>query len=154
MRRVLAVLICLAACQSPPAAAAPVQTILFRTGTIRFDTPRGPWVVKVEIAADDPSRQRGLMFRRSLPPNTGMLFVFQSSEEHVFWMHNTLLSLDMIFLGDDRSVVGVLDSVPTQNDAPRTVKKPSRYMLEIAAGEAAAHAVGPGTHVAFIDVAE
>jgi hypothetical protein len=125
-----------------------------KTSTIRFDTPRGPWVVKVEVVADEASRNRGLMFRRELKPNTGMLFVFQSTEEHAFWMHNTYISLDLIFLGDDRKVNGVYPNAPAQTDNPRTVGKPSRYVIEVGAGDAAAHAVGPGTQVAFIDVAE
>jgi uncharacterized membrane protein (UPF0127 family) len=156
MRRALPLFVCLAACHSEAATAAPAprSSASLPSGTLRFETARGPWLVKVEIAADDPSRTRGLMFRRNLPANTGMLFVFQSSEEHAFWMHNTPLSLDLIFLGDDRAVVGVYPSAPPQTDAPRSVGKPSRYVVEVLAGEAAAHGVGPGTKVAFIGVAE
>jgi uncharacterized membrane protein (UPF0127 family) len=156
MRRFLAIssaIFCLAACDAEAATTGP-QPMTFPTGTIRFDTPRGPWILKVEVASDDPTRQRGLMYRRELPRDRGMLFIFPSSEEHTFWMHNTLLSLDMVFMGEDRSVVGVLRDVPPLNEKARTVGKPSRYMLEIPAGEAAAHAVSPGTRVAFIDVAE
>lgn len=156
MRRVLAILFCVAACHSEaataPAPAAPKSAA--KTGSVRFEGARGPWLVTVEIVADDASRQRGLMFRRDLPGNTGMLFVFQSADDHTFWMRNTLISLDLIFLGDDRSVVGVYPSAPPQNDAPRGIGKPSRYVVEVSAGEAAAHGVGPGTRVAFIDVAE
>jgi uncharacterized protein len=153
MRRLLVILLCLAACRSQ--AASPAQpSIVLKPGTIRFETPRGPWVVKVEIAADEPARARGLMYRRELKRDTGMLFVFQSTEVQTFWMHNTLLSLDLIFLGDDRSVVGVYPSAPAQTDDPRSIGKPSRYVVEVAAGDAAAHGVGPGTRVAFVDVAE
>jgi uncharacterized membrane protein (UPF0127 family) len=111
-------------------------------------------VVRVEIAADDPSRTRGLMFRRSLDPDRGMIFVFPASEEHSFWMHNTLLALDLIFLDETRQVVGVVANATPQTDTPRTVGKSSRYVVEVAAGEAAAHAVGPGTRAAFIGVPE
>ncbi len=83
-----------------------------------------------------------------------MLFVFPTSEEHAFWMHNTLIGLDLIFLGEDRRVVGIVASAAPQTDTPRTVGKPSRYVLEVSAGEAAAHAVGPGVAAAFIDVPE
>src|SRR4051812_2674154 len=156
MRLALAILISLGACHSAASADTntPVNIVNFKTGTIRFETPRGPWVVKVEIASTEAARNRGLMFRRELKPNSGMLFVFQESSEHNFWMRNTLLSLDMIFLGEDRAVLGVYPSIPPQNDAPRGIGKPSRYVVEVAAGEAAAHGVGPGTRVAFIDVPE
>jgi uncharacterized membrane protein (UPF0127 family) len=124
------------------------------TGTIRFDTPRGPWVVKVELARDDVSRARGLMFRKDLPRDTGMLFIFQEESDHNFWMHNTLISLDLIYVDADRNVVGIVANAPVKNDEPRGVGKPSQYVIEVSAGEAAAHAVGPGTRVAFIDVKE
>jgi len=123
-------------------------------GAVRFETQRGPWVVKVEVARTDADRARGLMFRRELPADTGMIFVFESSEEHSFWMHNTLIALDMIFLDENRRVVGVVANAAPQTDTPRTVGKPSRYVVEVAGGEAAAHAVGPGVQAAFIDVAE
>lgn len=123
------------------------------TGTVRFETPRGPWVVQVEIANTDESRQRGLMFRRDLPADRGMIFLFPTSEEHPFWMHNTLIALDMIWLDEDRKVVGVV-TAPPMTDQSRTVGKPSRYVIEVGAGEAAAHAVGPGTRAAFIGIPE
>jgi len=122
-------------------------------GAVRFETPRGPWVVRVEIANTDESRTRGLMFRRELPQDRGMIFIFPSTEEHGFWMHNTLIALDLIFLGEDRTVLGVVTAAP-QTDTLRSVGKPSRYVVEVSAGEAAAHAVGPGTKAAFIDIQE
>jgi uncharacterized membrane protein (UPF0127 family) len=149
VRRAAAVLI-LAACQTQ---AAPGKSMELPLGAVRFETPRGPWVVRVEIASTDEARTRGLMFRRDLPPDRGMIFIFQATEEHAFWMHNTLIALDMIFLADDRSVAGVVTAAP-QTDTPRSVHKPSRYVVEVSAGEAAAHAVGPGTRVAFIDIPE
>lgn len=123
-------------------------------GAVRFETPRGPWVVRVEIANSDDARRRGLMFRRELPPDRGMIFLFDSTAEHGFWMRDTLLSLDMIFLGEDRSVLGVVERAEPRTDTVRTVKKPSRYVVEVSAGEAAAHAVGPGTRAVFIDIPE
>ena len=151
MRRAATVLICIAACHG---AAAGKDVSDLPLGAVRFETPRGPWVVKVEVAADDPSRTRGLMFRKSLEPDHGMLFVFGESEEHSFWMHNTLIALDLVFLDESRSVVGVVANAAPRTDAPRTVGKPSRYVVEVAGGEAAAHAVGPGTRAAFIGVSE
>lgn len=150
MRRFLALLACLAACQTR---AAPVAPPALPQGAVRFETPRGPWVVRVEIASSDESRQRGLMFRRDLPQDRGMIFVFPATEEHAFWMHNTLIGLDLIFVAEDRTVAGVI-TAPPQNDTPRTVGKPTRYVVEVSAGEAAAHAVGPGTRAAFIDIPE
>ena len=121
---------------------------------VRFETSRGPWVVQIEVARTDEQRARGLMFRRDLPRDRGMLFIFDETSEHPFWMRNTLIALDMIYLGDDRRVVGVVANAEPRTDAPRTVGKPSRYVVEVAGGEAAAHAVGPGTRVVFVAVDE
>lgn len=151
MRRTVAGLICIVACHGE---AAERNVPGLPQGVVRFETARGPWLVKVEIAADDASRTRGLMLRRSLEPDHGMLFVFPESEDRSFWMHNTLIALDMIFLDETRAVVGVVANAAPRTDAPRGVGKPSRYVVEVAGGEAAAHAVGPGTRAAFIDVAE
>src|SRR5205823_11454553 len=95
-------------------------------GAVRFETARGPWIVRVEIASDDASRTRGLMYRRSLEPDRGMIFVFPTTEDHTFWMHNTLIALDMVFLDESRSVIGVVASASPQTDALRGVGKPSR----------------------------
>ena len=138
-----------------PAAAAtakgPSQAL---RGEVRFDTPRGPWTVEVEVVRTPETRARGLMHRTDLPANTGMLFVFEETMEHGFWMHDTLLSLDMIFLDDTRTTLGVVANAPPHSDAPRTIGKPSRYVLEVLAGEAAAHAVGPGLRAVFIGIDE
>ena len=128
---------------SPPPAAA-----------VRFETPRGPWIVRVEVAHTDQERARGLMFRRDLPADRGMIFIFDETSEHPFWMHNTLISLDMIYLGEDRAVVGVVERATPRTDTQRTVGKPSRYVVEVSGGEAAAHGVGPGTRAVFVDVPE
>jgi uncharacterized protein len=121
---------------------------------VRFETPRGPWVVQVEVARTNQQRARGLMFRRDLPRDRGMLFIFDETSEHPFWMHDTLIALDLIHLGDDRRVVGVVENAEPRTDTPRTVGKPSRYVVEVGGGEAAAHAVGPGARAAFVAIEE
>jgi len=121
---------------------------------VRFETSRGPWVVQVELARTDAQRTRGLMFRQDLPRDHGMLFVFEETSEHTFWMHNTLIPLDLIYLGDDRGVVGVVANAAPRTEVPRTVGKPSRYVVEVSGGEAAAHGVGPGTRAVFLGVDE
>ena len=147
MRRAL--LLLLLACHSQAA-----EKTELRVGSVRFETPRGPWIVKVEIAANGAERERGLMFRRDLPQDRGMIFLFPATAEHGFWMHNTLLSLDMIFLGEDRRVVGLVANAAPLTETLRSVGRPSRYVVEVSAGEAAAHAVGPGVQAAFIDIPE
>src|SRR5689334_10327570 len=121
---------------------------------VRFETSRGPWIVQVELARTDEQRARGLTVRTDLPRDRGMLFLFDETSEHPFWMRNTLIALDIVYLGDDRRVVGVVANATPRTDTPRTVGKPSRYVVEVAGGEALAHAVGPGTRAVFVGVEE
>src|SRR4051812_7400661 len=69
-----------------------------------------PVRVKVELAQTPEQRQRGLMFRKQLAPDSGMLFIFEHPQHNVFWMHNTYLPLDMIFITADWSVLGVVEN--------------------------------------------
>jgi uncharacterized membrane protein (UPF0127 family) len=147
MRRALFILFLACHTQAAPKPEIPM-------GAVRFETPRGPWVVKVEIANSEETRERGLMFRRDLLQDRGMIFIFPTTAEHGFWMRNTFLALDMIFLGEDRSVLGVVERAEPRTDTVRSVKKPSRYVVEVGAGEAAAHALGPRTRAVFIDIPE
>src|SRR5437016_4829256 len=134
--------------------AAPAQGKDMPQPAVRFETSRGPWVVQVELARTDAQRTRGLMFRQDLPRDHGMLFVFDETSEHSFWMRNTLIPLDLIYLGDDRGVVGVVANAAPRTDTARAVKEPSRYVVEVSGGEAAAHGVAGGTRAVFVAVEE
>jgi len=100
--------------------------------------------VAVELADSEEERALGLMYRKSLPPDAGMLFRFDESSDHVFWMRNTLVPLDMIFADEGGIVVGIVEGATPLSDQPRTVGAPSRYVLEVNAGWARAHGVRPG----------
>ena len=113
---------------------------------------REPIAVRVEVADTDPLRDRGLMHRRHLAPRTGMLFVFERMEHQSFWMKNTFIPLDIIFIDDSMRVVGVVeDATPLTEDA-REVEGDSQFVLEVSAGFARRHAIGPGTVVTFENV--
>jgi uncharacterized membrane protein (UPF0127 family) len=92
------------------------------------------------------------MYRKEMAPSAGMLFVFDTVVEHPFWMKNTVLALDMIFLGDDRKVVGIVkDAVPFTTTS-RTVGVPSRYVLEVNAGFSEKHGVKTGDQAVFENI--
>lgn len=107
----------------------------------------GATPLSVEVAADDSSREKGLMFRTSVPDGRGMLFVFSGSEEHTFWMKNTLVPLDMIFIGADQRIVGIVENAAPRTLTPRRVDGPSQYVLEVAGGTAYAHGWRAGDRV-------
>jgi hypothetical protein len=99
----------------------------------------GPTPLQVEVATDDPSRERGLMFRTQVPSGHGMLFVFPKSSDHTFWMKNTLVPLDMVFVGSDLQIVGIVENAEPKTTSPRDPGAPSQYVLEVAGGTAFAH---------------
>lgn len=105
--------------------------------------------VKVERVADDTQRQRGLMYRTSLPEDGGMLFIFSERRVHRFWMKNTCISLDMLFIDHDGLIVGIEENVPTMNERTYQVGCPSQYVLEVNAGWARRHGVRAGQWVTF-----
>jgi uncharacterized membrane protein (UPF0127 family) len=89
--------------------------------------------IKAEVADSQLERSRGLMLRKSLQANSGMLFVFQEAALHCFWMKNTLIPLTIAFLDDDGTIVTLTDMQP-HDEASNCPAKPVRYALEMAQG--------------------
>ncbi|HSL64883.1 MAG TPA: DUF192 domain-containing protein [Gaiellaceae bacterium] len=91
----------------------------FERGTAVVRADRGPVLVRVEIAETPAQRQRGLMFRRSLAPNAGMVFLFPTEVRGPFWMKNTLVPLSIAFYGRDGRIRRILDMTPCRRDPCR-----------------------------------
>jgi len=117
------------------------------TEQLTIVTSHGPVRFTVEVADDDAERERGLMFRRSLANNAGMLFDFPQPEHSVFWMHNTLISLDIIFIGTDGRILNIADHAVPMSDAQIPAAGLTRGVLEIAAGRAEALGIHVGDRV-------
>jgi uncharacterized membrane protein (UPF0127 family) len=145
----------LAACQgknaSPPAAqpSTPGPTKEPTRARVVVHSKAGPAPFDVELALTNEARERGLMYRTEVPAGTGMLFVFPEEAEHVFWMKNTLVSLDMIFLGGDRRIVGIVENAEPRTLTSRDPGARSQYVLEVAAGTAFARGFHVGDLVDF-----
>jgi uncharacterized membrane protein (UPF0127 family) len=92
--------------------------------------------IQVQIARSQEETSRGLMYRRTMPDSQGMLFVFEGMTERSFWMKNTYLSLDMIFIDDSGKVVHIIPEVPPLSRTSRKSKFPCKYVLEVNAGRA------------------
>lgn len=106
----------------------------------------------MEIAADEETRQQGLMYRDRLAEDRGMIFFFSHSGEYPFWMKNTIIPLDMIWINDQSQVVHVEHDVPPCKADPCPSYAPhaeARYVLEVSAGVAAKHAIGVGSLLRF-----
>jgi uncharacterized membrane protein (UPF0127 family) len=150
---ILLVSICFGAgaCRNGRSAAAP--------GGAVAAVPSGPVVVlhaegrllpiRVEVARTEAERERGLMYRNHLDPNAGMLFLFDHDAPLTFWMKNTLIPLDMIFIDRDKRIVGIVDNATPETETPRRVDGESRYVLEIGGGLSHRLGVSPGSTVEF-----
>ncbi len=103
--------------------------------------------MEAELAQSEADTTRGLMYRRHLPSERGMLFQMREREVHAFWMHNTCIPLDMLFLDDDGLIVGIAENVPTLNEEPRSVGCPSSWVLEMNAGWCRRRGVTAGQRV-------
>lgn len=103
--------------------------------------------VRLEVMRTPEELARGLMFRKSLGQDEGMLFVFAESEDHSFWMKNTLIPLDMIFVDARGTVVGIVERAEPLTTTARTVGAPSRFVVEVNGGWCAAHGVSRGDRV-------
>lgn len=118
----------------------PVQPVAIVTKT-------GPYRLDAEIPATDAQMERGLMFRTSVPDHTGMLFDFHTPQSFAMWMKNTLVPLDMVFIGAD----GVITQIEA-NAEPRSLRRiptvtPDRAVLELAGGTAARYHITVGDRV-------
>ncbi len=100
--------------------------------------------VDAELAMNRHDVTRGLMYRTHMPEDRGMLFRMERREEQIFWMQNTCIPLDMLFIDRDGTIVGVLEDVPILNELPRTVSRPSTHVLEVNAGWCKKHGVKAG----------
>ena len=110
------------------------------------------FAVEVEVAANDELRAQGLMYRDHLAEDRGMIFVFPQSGEYAFWMKNTIIPLDMIWLDESKKVVHVAHDVPPCQADPCPSYPPganAKYVLEVAAGVAAKHHVKDGDVLTF-----
>lgn len=144
MFEVLALAATLAAATPAPAPAAQ------HLSEIAVRAPKA--VLHLQVAKTEEERERGLMSVRALAPHTGMVFVFGADQPVTFWMKDTLLPLDMIFVSSDGTVRDVAQRVPvvpldTPDDAIPRVTARAAFVIELPAGEAVRDGLHPGARI-------
>lgn len=134
---------------------APVQTSLGTAssdaGTLRIVLPDKS-AIAIEVASDDATREQGLMYRDHLDDDRGMIFLFPQAGEYPFWMKNTLIPLDMIWIDREHRIVHIAHDVPPCKTDPCTSYPPHAQalsVLELAAGVAAKHHLAEGSVLRF-----
>ena len=110
-------------------------------------TPKGRHAFEVEFVDDDAGRMQGLMYRKSLAPNRGMLFDFKTERPLSFWMKNTLIPLDIIYIRADGRILSIARNTVPLSEAPVPSGGPARAVLEIPGGRAAQLGILPGDRV-------
>jgi uncharacterized protein len=173
MRAGVLALAVLAACQSqgqppagvpkaPPSAAARqtdvtaadyVLPALPHARVVLTDAYGATHAVDAEVAYTREARTRGLMWRTALADGAGMLFIFPEEETLNFWMKNTLIPLDMIFVAADRTIVGVVERAEPRTLSPRGPDRDAQYVLEVPGGWVAKVGLRPGLKVRFDGIA-
>ena len=108
--------------------------------------------IEAEVAANDQHRQVGLMNRKAMPPQHGMLFVFNHENTHCMWMRNTLLPLSVAFMDASGTIINIEDMQP-QTEDNHCARRPARFALEMNIGWFAQRGIKPGTRINGIDKA-
>jgi len=108
--------------------------------------------IEAEVAATDQNRQLGLMNRKAMPTQRGMLFVFTQDNTHCMWMRNTLLPLSVAFMDGDGKIINIEDMQP-QTEDNHCARRPARYALEMNLGWFAQRGIKPGVKLGGLDKA-
>ena len=148
---ILFAILALAACSPQPAAqqgTMPELDAAFEFAQLEIVNDAGEHLAfDVYLAKSFEQRRRGLMFVRSMPERTGMLFIYDQDEVHSMWMKNTYVSLDMVFARGDGAVSSVIhDTVPQTLESNRSTE-PVRYVLELNAGTARRFGIGASSRL-------
>ncbi len=106
--------------------------------------------IDIEIADDDGKREQGLMYRRQMMLDHGMLFIFEDEDQRSFWMKNTYLPLDILYLDAKRTIVRIHENVATLNEQPIPSDFPAKYVVEVNAGFSALYSLKTGDIMTFV----
>ena len=108
----------------------------FKTSELTITTASGPHKFAIELALSGPQMEQGLMFRRSLAPDAGMLFDFGAPTNITMWMKNTLIPLDMLFLDNSGRIIDIHERAVPQSLDTIAANGPTRYVIELNGGTA------------------
>lgn len=110
------------------------------------DLAAGMHLIRAEVADNMSARMSGLMHRKSMPANSGMVFVFEENAAHCMWMKNTLIPLSVAFIDEAGAIINIADMQP-HSEQSRCAARPARYALEMNKGWFAQKGIGPGTKI-------
>lgn len=127
-----------------------ISTARAQTPMPRMELTAGFYRIDAEVAANQKNRMQGLMHRRSMQPNEGMIFVFTQEDRHCMWMRNTFLPLSVAFLDSEGRILNIEDMEP-QTEDNHCASAPARFALEMNKGWFAGKGIKPGQRIGGID---
>jgi len=136
----------------PQAESSPTTSYAFKKqGELRFLTPNQAFIagIDIELAQNESQQQLGLMYRDTLAENQGMLFLFNNEELRAFWMKNTVLSLDMIFVNERNEIVTIHKYTTPYSEETYPSSKPAKYVIEVNAGYTDKRKVSVGDRISW-----
>lgn len=107
---------------------------------------------QIEIASSEQKREQGLMYRDSIGRDQGMLFIFPQAEMQAFWMKNTRMPLDIIYIGPDQKIVSIAPNAQPYDETSLPSEGPAQYVLEIAGGLCIELGISPGDSVSWTEI--
>lgn len=139
-----------------PAKEAPVKgdeeelsTVFRKHGELKFNTPSGKTRAKIDIEIAEKTEKRafGLMFRESMEADHGMLFIFEKPDIQSFWMKNTKIPLDMLFVDETGAIVRIVENTVPLTEDQVHCETPALYVVEVNAGFSAKHGIRIGDYI-------
>jgi len=122
-----------------------------KEGELKFLDNQGKLItdIDIEIADDDYQTQRGLMYRRRMKEDRGMLFIFPDETERSFWMKNTFISLDILYINANKEIVSIAENTVPKSEESIWSGAPAKYVVELVAGFVAQHQIKVGDTFTF-----
>jgi len=145
--RFFSAIVVVLALSAPAAQAQQLQT--FERDHLAVETAGGKQKFDVELAVTEAQQRQGLMYRQRLPADAGMLFLYPAAREVTFWMKNTVIPLDMLFIGDDGRILQIAERAIPGSTATISSLQPARAVLELNGGTAARLKIQVGDRVLY-----
>jgi uncharacterized protein len=130
----------------------PSKPVFRKDGNLRFLKSGSNKVItdiEIEVANDDGAREQGLMYRDTMAENAGMLFMMETEELQAFWMKNTIISLDILFVNSERRIVSIHKNCTPYSLDQIQSEYPALYVVEVNAGYTEKHGIQVGDYISF-----
>lgn len=128
----------------------PAGPVFRKDGTLKFEfRNKKSKTITIEIADDDAERTQGLMYRKSMPDSCGMLFIFDAMQPLSFWMKNTRIPLDIIYIDKDYRIISIAENTEPFSEVSIPSGKDAMYVVEVNAGFCKKNNIATGTKISY-----